>query len=186
LKGVICMVYFSTSSSSCSCYSSCSCCCSCIKCGCRSRGPRGKEGPPGQRGEPGPQGPPGILQLAHGFAYSQSKIAHSGIMKLAVAGPLQDVELVPEGLKVLQSGVYQISYKALIDNNGEIINPTRLKVVINDSIIIASSLTETTVSTTLNSSILFSLLEGDIVKLTIEVSTGASCELTTLQVFQVS
>lgn len=154
-------------------------------------GPRGEQGPPGAKGEQGPpgprgeQGPAGTKESAYGFAYSKSESFTSGNVKFIIAGPLQDVELIREGLKVSKAGVYQISYKVILESKDITNIPSRFQITINNAIKVASSMTESTTSSTLTSTELFSLLEGDVVKLVAELQERFSYKLATLQVIQV-
>ena len=106
-------------------------------------------------------------------------------MKFIIAGPLQDVELIRQGLTVSKAGVYQISYKVILESK-ELTNiPSRFQIVINNAIKLASSMTESATSTTLTSTELFSLLEGDVVKLVAQLQESFSYKLATLQIIQV-
>ncbi|MDF2067000.1 collagen-like protein [Bacillus sp. Cr_A10] len=153
------------------------------------RGPRGYDGPPGPSGGPpgprGERGPAGTLDSAYGFAYSESESFVSGDVKFIIAGPLQDVELKRDGLAVAKAGVYQISYKVILETNDETNIPSKFQIKINDAVKVASSTTQSTTSTTLTSTELFSLLEGDIVKLVAELQEGFSYRLATLLIIQV-
>lgn len=154
-------------------------------------GPRGEQGPPGSKGEQGPpgprgeRGPAGTLDSAYGFAYSETESFVSGDVKFIIAGPLQDVELKRDGLAVAKAGVYQISYKVILETNDETNIPSKFQIKINDAVKVASSTTESATSTTLTSTELFSLLEGDIVKLVAELQKGFSYRLATLLIIQV-
>ena len=164
----------------------CPYCCQYNCCRCE-RGPRGPQGPPGPKGDKGDQGPaglPGTLNLAHGFAYSTAKSNQNGNVKFTIAGPLQDVELHSEGLEIIKAGVYQISYNVAVESSAATSNPAKFQIVINDTIIVASSMTKSTTTANLNSTQLFSLLEGDIVKLVAEIPQGSSYTLPTLQLIQ--
>ncbi|RFU61432.1 collagen-like triple helix repeat-containing protein [Peribacillus glennii] len=165
-------------------------CCECYWCKLqrRIRGPCGKQGPPGpkgERGEQGPAGPPGTIATAYGFAYSPSKSTQNGIVKFTVAGPLQEFELIPEGLKALKTGVYQITYKVTVNEEGATSNSAKFQLVVNDSINIGSSMTETRTSANLYTTQLFSLLENDVVKLVAAMPQGLSYSLPALQIIQV-
>jgi hypothetical protein len=166
----------------------CCCCCQCCSC-CKSesgkRGPRGKQGPPGPKGDPGPAGPPGTFGMAYGFAYSPLKTTKNGIVKFTVAGPLQEFELVSEGLKALKAGVYQITYKVDINEEAAPSTPAKFQLVVNDTINIESSITESKTSANLYTTQLFSLLEDDVVKLTAVIPQGLTYSLPTLQIIQV-
>jgi len=148
-------------------------------------GPRGKRGHTGPKGEQGSQGPAGTLDSAFGFAYSESVSFASGDVKFIIAGPLQDVELIREGLTVLKAGVYQISYKVILESKDITSTPSKFQIIINDAIKVASSMTESATSTTLTSTELFSLLEGDVVKLVAELQEHFSYKLATLQIIKV-
>lgn len=63
--------------------------------------------------------------------------------------------------------------------------PSRFQLIINDAIKIVSSLTESTTATTLTSTVLSSLLEGDVVTLVGELQERFSYKLATLQIIQV-
>lgn len=155
------------------------------------QGLRGEQGPIGLRGEPGVAGPqgeqglPGAFNSAYGFAYSQSEISASGDVKFTIAGPCQDIELMREGLKVLKAGVYQISYKVVMESTALTCIPSTFQLKINDAIKIVSSLTQSTTATTLTSTVLSSLLEGDVVTLIGELQERFSYKLATLQIIQV-
>ncbi|WP_221874800.1 collagen-like protein [Mesobacillus maritimus] len=155
-------------------------------------GPEGKQGPPGPKGDPGPQGERGPMGLsggtansAYGYVYSTSSNNQSGDVKFTIAGPLENVELTPRGLHVLTPGIYHISYKVAYKTNTETTSVARFHLIINDRINVISSTTETSTSAQLSSSQLFSLLEGDVVKLVAEIPEGASYSLPTLQVMRI-
>lgn len=164
------------------------------------KGPKGNQGPPGPngdqgirglqgiqgpKGDQGPPGPPGILQAAHGFGICNVMSKASGAVRFIMPGPLQDVELMQDGLKVLKSGIYQISYKIILASNTITCSPSTFHVKINDAITVVSSFTESTTATSLSSSDLVSLLEGDIVKIQAELQEHFSYKLATLQIIQV-
>ncbi len=164
------------------------------------QGPKGDQGPPGPsgdqgirglqgiqgpKGDQGPPGPPGILQAAHGFGICNVMSKASGAVRFIMPGPLQDVELMQDGLKVLKSGIYQISYKIILASNTITCSPSTFHVKINDAITVVSSFTESTTATSLSSSDLVSLLEGDIVKIQAELQEHFSYKLATLQIIQV-
>ena len=155
------------------------------------QGLRGEQGPIGLKGEPGVAGPqgeqglPGTFNSAYGFAYSQAENSKSGDVKFIIAGPCQDIELMREGLKVLKAGVYQISYKVVMESTALTCIPSTFQLKINDAIKIVSSLTESTTATTLTSTVLSSLLEGDVVTLVGELQERFSYKLATLQIIQV-
>ncbi|WP_078550096.1 hypothetical protein [Litchfieldia alkalitelluris] len=146
-------------------------------------GPRGPQGDPGLPGPPGPSGP---LTAAHGFAYSPSTSNVSGDIIFTIAGPLQDIELTPIGLQVLKSGVYQLTYKVQVESDEkQKAQPATFQIVVNDTIYIASSTTETFTSNNLFSTQLFSLIEGDTVKLHAELPEGCSYKLPSMQIIQI-
>ncbi len=167
----------------------------CCKSLCGQRGPQGEpgsSGPPGPKGEQGPQGLPGSsIVAAYGFAYNPSKLTSSGAVPFTIAGPLNDVILLPNGLQVLKDGIFQISYKAntiLTDENSH----AEFHIVINDTINVISSKTLSVktnsaaeTSSTLGTSIIFSLLTNDIVQLSASLSENASYDVPTLQVMQI-
>ena len=158
-------------------------------------GPKGEQGPqglPGLKGEQGPQGLPGSLtNMAYGFSYNPSKGTNSGAVHLTIAGPLNDVNLVPEGLQILRDGIFQISYKVntiLTEENSQ----AQFQIVINDSINVVSSKTLTIktdnlreTSSTLSTSIIFSLLANDLVQLSAILPENASYDMPSLQVVQI-
>lgn len=157
-------------------------------------GPVGKTGPKGDQGDQGPKGdsgpmgetgPAGTVDTVHGFAYSNLEVATSGNVKFISVGPLQDVELHSEGLQVSRDGIYQISYKVILLSKAISCVPSTFRIQVNDSIHIATSFTESTTSTTLTSSLLASLLEGDVVKLVADLQEHCSYKLATLQLIQV-
>lgn len=164
------------------------------------KGPKGNQGPPGPsgdqgirglqgiqgpKGDQGPPGPPGILQAAHGFGICNVMSKASGAVRFIMPGPLQDVELMQDGLKVLKSGIYQISYKIILTSNTITCSPSTFHVKINDAITVVSSFTESTTATSLSSSDLVSLLEGDIVRIQAVLQEHFSYKLATLQIIQV-
>lgn len=149
------------------------------------QGPIGLTGEPGVAGAQGEQGLPGTFNSAYGFAYSQSENSTSGDVKFIIAGPCQDIELMREGLKVLKAGVYQISYKVVMESTALTCIPSTFQLKINDAIKIVSSVTESTTATTLTSTVLSSLLEGDVVTLVGELQERFSYKLATLQIIQV-
>lgn len=73
------------------------------------RGPRGPRVIKGDAGSPG-------HHPSFGFGICNTINTESGYVKFAMPGPLQDVEWMPSGLKVLKSEIYQISYKVVLDN----------------------------------------------------------------------
>lgn len=171
------------------------CCSICYpySCGCSTgkRGPRGKEGPPGpqgpqglpgpegKQGPAGPPGPPGILGLAFGSAYSPGVPTSTGAVPLAIAGPLQEVELLPTGLQVLRDGIYQITYTATPSASAE------FRVVINNSIQVPPSHTQTQTGTTVSTSFLFSLLADDLVQFIATMPDDATLQSASLQLVQI-
>ncbi len=177
--------------------------CNCVR---GPRGPRGYQGPVGLRGEQGPPGPkgqkgpqglkgpkgdqgpsgsPGILQAAHGFGICNVMSKASGTVRFIMPGPLQDVELMQDGLKILKSGIYQISYKVILASNTITCSPSTFHIKINDVITVASSFTESTTATSLSSCDLVSLREGDIVKIQAELQEHFGYKLAILQIIQV-
>lgn len=106
-------------------------------------------------------------------------------MKFIIAGPLQNVDLTLEGIRISKAGVYQITYKVILDASFKTIVPSRFQININNAIKVASSLTESSTSTTLSSTQLFSLLEGDVVKLVADLQENSSYRLATLELIQV-
>lgn len=157
------------------------------------KGDRGEQGLPGPKGDPGlqgppgergPAGPPGNLGSSFGFAYSPSASTRSGSVRFTIAGPLQDFELTEDGLKALTSGVFQISYKVDVKEDAETSGTARFQLVVNDSINIASSMTETGREANLQSTQLFSLQEEDIVKLMAVIPQGLSYSLPVLQIIK--
>lgn len=155
------------------------------------RGPEGIQGLQGVQGIQGPkgdQGPPGpvvLLQAAHGFGICNGMSKASGAVRFIMPGPLQDVELMQDGLKVLKSGIYQISYKVILESKTITCSPSTFHVKINDSITVVSSITESTTAASLFSTDLVSLLEGDIVKIQADLQENFSYKLATLQIIQV-
>ena len=156
------------------------------------QGPAGEPGIPGPKGDQGPQGeqgvqgPPGTFAPAHGFAICNSMSFDSGVVKYNMPGPLQDVDLLPaEGLRILKAGIYQINYKFIVVSKVITCTPSIFHIKINEAITVASSMTESTTAATLTSSDLFSLQEGDIVKLVADLQENFSYKLATLQIIQV-
>lgn len=131
---------------------------------------------------PAPE-PPQVL--AHGFAYTNEVISKSGTVPLRIAGPLQNVELTSEGFVISNAGVYQLQYTVSVNATDEVNLPARFQLFINDVIRVGSSAMETNVSKQLMSTQLFSLLEGDVVKLVAEIPEGMSYSMATLQLVQV-
>ncbi|QOR68018.1 collagen-like protein [Cytobacillus suaedae] len=158
------------------------------------RGPKGKQGPPGPKGVPGPKGeqgpmgppgPPGQQTSTYGFAYSPLESNQSGLVKFTIAGPMEAVDLTSEGLKVSKTGTYQISYKVTVESQSSSSDTqAEFQLVINDVIRVVSSQTESTSSTNLFSTQLFSLLAGDVISLVAEVPEGLSYKLPSIQVVQ--
>jgi hypothetical protein len=161
----------------------CSCCCSSER---GPRGPRGKQGPPGPKGD---KGDPGALAVTHGYGYFQGTRNQPGIVPLNIPGPLTNTELVSQGLKVLQAGTYQINYKVNLGGSPDTVNsPSEFYLLVNDSVDIRSSLTSassTSEQQTLSASVLFSLLEGDIVKLVADIPENVTYSMPSLQVLQI-
>ncbi|WP_053075098.1 collagen-like protein [Ornithinibacillus californiensis] len=149
------------------------------------RGEQGLKGDPGPRGEQGPKGDPGTTTGAYGFAYSTDQSNQSGNVKFSIAGPLQDVELISDGLKVLQAGAYQISYRVDVESETETVNPASFQIVVNNRVNISSSITKSNRSANLYSTQLFSLQTNDIVKLVAEIPEGQGYSMATIQVIQV-
>ncbi|MBP1156685.1 MULTISPECIES: hypothetical protein [unclassified Paenibacillus] len=111
---------------------------------------------------------------------------------MRIAGPLQDVVLIPEGLKVLRDGIFQINYNVTAALPSEAESPAQFNIVINGSIEVLSSITygyksagPTPNSNTLSCSILFSLLTDDRVQLFAALPANASCHGASLQLIQV-
>jgi len=163
-------------------------------------GERGEKGEPGEQGPEGDQGPQGIqgiqgikgdtgpagpINVAYGFAYTESGSSENGSVKFSVATPLQDVEPSHEGLVIGIDGIYQISYKVLLVSKAITCVPSKFHIEINDKIKVSSSLTESTTANTLTSSLLLSLQEGDLVKLVAELQENFSYKLATLQLVRV-
>lgn len=148
-------------------------------------GPQGDPGPRGPRGIQGEQGPAGSIASAYGFASSESVNFTSGVVKFKKAEPLKDVELTSEGLKVSKAGVYQISYKVLLDSKEIVCIPSCFYLEVNETMKVSSSLTESATCTTLTSTNLLFLQEGDIVKLVANLQEHYSYKLATLQIILV-
>jgi len=148
-------------------------------------GPKGDQGSPGPAGERGPAGPPGNLGSSFGFAYSPTTSTQSGNVKFTIAGPLQDFELTADGLKALTSGVFQITYKVDVNEEAETSFAAKFQLVVNNSINIGSSMTESRTSANLQSTQLFSLLEEDVIKLVAVIPQGLSYSLPALQIIRV-
>lgn len=136
--------------------------------------------------EPEPPDPPQPVtqNFAYGFAYTLTESNENGAVSFQIAGPMHEVQLTSEGLVVANSGVYQIQYAVQLQVLQEELDLARFQLVINDSIHISTSVTESALSQQLNSTQLFSLREGDIVKLVAEVE-GMSYSNVSLQVLQV-
>jgi hypothetical protein len=149
------------------------------------QGPAGTQGPRGEQGPAGPPGSAGQISTAYGFAYSSSTSTQNGNVKFTIAGPIQEFELISDGLRSLKSGVFQISYKVAVVEEAASSIPAKFQLVVNDSITIASSMTESRTSANLFTTQLFSLLEGDVVKLVANVPHGLSYSLPTIQIIQV-
>lgn len=149
------------------------------------KGDPGEQGPQGLKGDRGPVGPPGTLGSSFGFAYSPTTSTQSGNVKFTIAGPLQDFELTADGLKALTSGVFQITYKVDVNEEAEASFAAKFQLVVNDSINIGSSMTESRTSANLQSTQLFSLLEADVIKLVAVIPQGLSFSLPALQIIRV-
>lgn len=153
------------------------------------QGPKGERGNIGPQGIPGPKGEPGpatSINRTYGFAYTEEQCTTSGIVNLLIAGPLQDVELAQGGLQVLKDGVYQINYKVLLESNETSSIPSTFQIQINDHTVLSSSLAESINSSSLNSTQLFSLSEGDVVKLVADLQEHCRYKLATLQLIKIS
>ncbi|WP_039042069.1 collagen-like protein [Sporosarcina sp. ZBG7A] len=148
-------------------------------------GPKGDTGSKGEQGPPGPQGKPGTLSSAYGFTYTETKRTTSGIVNFNIANPLQDVELLPEGLRIMTDGIFQISYKVIFETNVICCTPSTFHIQVNNAIKVNASMTESATSTSLTSTLLLSLLEGDVVKLFATLQEGGSYKLASLQIIQV-
>lgn len=156
---------------------------------------RGEQGLPGlrgssrERGLQGPQGNPGSAGISrsggYGFAYSPLDSVQGGNVKFTVAGPMQEINLDSQGMHIFKSGVYQISYKVLVECRTNVNVPARFQIVINDTVKATSSMTDSSASAILNSSLLLSLLEGDLVKLVADIPDGCSFTHPSLQVIQI-
>ena len=149
------------------------------------QGPSGLQGNPGPKGDQGPPGPSGALQGAYGFGICNAIGKASGYVKFVMPGPIQDVELLRDGIEVLKSGIYQISYKVILESKVLTSTPSKFITTINDIIPVVSSMTEATTAATLSSTDLVSLQEGDIVKLHAELQEHFSYKLATLHIIQV-
>lgn len=123
--------------------------------------------------------------FAYGFAYTPAELSESGVVRFRIAGPLEEVELTADGFMIAKAGVYQIQYSVVVHSAEEAATPARFQLVINNTVNIASSVTESVTSQQLSSNQLFSLLEGDVVKLVAEVPEGISYSMIKLQVLQV-
>lgn len=161
----------------------------CASCGCCERGPRGPVGKRGPRGPKGDPGTPGVLAVTHGYGYFQGTRRGPGIVPLNVPGPLTNTEMDNNGLKVLEAGTYQISYKVNLEAAGAV-NPesSNFYLLVNDTIDIRSSLTTATASgqkQSLSASVLFSLLEGDEVTLMADIPENVSYSMPVLQVLKI-
>ncbi|WP_285851856.1 collagen-like protein [Sporosarcina luteola] len=164
------------------------------------RGPRGYQGPDGQigergekgeRGERGPQGPQGergpagTFDTTYGYAYTTTKSSASGTVNFQIAGPLQDIKVVRNGLQVLKDGIYQISYTVVLDSKVISCTPSTFRVKINDNVHVHSSGTESLISTTLTNTQLVSLQEGDIVQLIADLQEHCSYKMASLQLMRI-
>ncbi|MCM3709096.1 collagen-like protein [Sporosarcina luteola] len=161
------------------------------------RGPRGYQGPDGQkgergeRGETGPQGPQGergpagTFDTTYGYAYTTTKSSASGTVNFQIAGPLQDIKVVRNGLQALKDGIYQISYTVVLESKVISCTPSAFRMKINDNIHVHSSVTESLISTTLTNTQLVSLQEGDIVQLIAELQEHCSYKMASLQLMRI-
>jgi hypothetical protein len=166
-------------------------CCSHCCCGERGpRGPRGKQGPRGPKGDKGDPGTPGAIAATHGYGYYQGTKKGPGIVPLNVPGPLNNTEMNSQGIKVLEAGTYQISYKVNLESgNLSSAEAASFYLLVNDSVDIRSSLTTASVSTkqqSLSASVIFSLFEGDLVKLMADIPGDVSYSMPTLQILKIS
>ncbi|WP_262174129.1 collagen-like protein [Saccharococcus sp. Marseille-Q5394] len=161
------------------------------------RGPRGyqgldgKPGQKGERGETGPQGPQGergpagTFDTTYGYAYTTAKSSASGTVHFQIAGPLQDIKVVRNGLQALKDGIYQISYTVVLESKVISCTPSAFRVKINDNVHVHSSVTESLISTTLTNTQLVSLQEGDVVQLIAELQEHCSYKMASLQLMRI-
>ncbi|MGE7665297.1 hypothetical protein ACQKMN_06220 [Ureibacillus composti] len=135
--------------------------------------------------DPDPPTPPVLLAPAYAYAYTTSGGNESGTVRFEIVTPRHDdIELMPEGLKVLRTGLYQISYTATVEA-GSATSTASFRIDVNDEIQVQPSIIETTASQHLASTLLFSLLEGDVVKLVADLPEGYRYTNATLQLLQV-
>ncbi|MFC5604328.1 collagen-like protein [Sporosarcina koreensis] len=161
------------------------------------RGPRGYQGldgEPGQKGErgerglQGPQGergPAGTFDTTYGYAYTTTKSSTSGIVNFQIAGPLQDIKVVRNGLQVLKDGIFQLSYTVILESKVISCTPSTFRVKINDNVHVHSSVTESLISTTLTNTQLVSLQEGDVIQLIAELQEHCSYKMASLQLMRI-
>ena len=135
---------------------------------------------------PKPEPPQSNHHQLFGFAYTLKGSNNSGIVKFQIAGPLhEDVSLTSKGLKVNKSGVYQINYSVALHAMVQTNIPASFELMVNDSITIAASLTQSSISGPLSISVLFSLLKGDVVELVAQLPAGVVYTSANLQILQV-
>ncbi|MBM7610407.1 hypothetical protein JOD29_003689 [Lysinibacillus composti] len=135
---------------------------------------------------PKPEPPQSNHHQLFGFAYTQKGSDKGGIVKFQIAGPLhEDVSLTSKGLKVNKSGVYQINYSVALHAMVQTNIPASFELQVNDSISIAASLTQSSISGPLSISVLFSLLRGDVVELVAQLPAGVVYTSANLQILQV-
>ena len=155
------------------------------------KGDKGEQGPIGMKGEKGEQGPrgergpKGTFSSSFGYAYNQTGSSKSGIVKFSDAGPLCDVQVTNKGLKVANHGIYQIDYKVVLVSKAGPHKPSNFQIKINDLYDFPNSITESLTSTTMSSTQLVKLNEGDIVMLVANLQAHAHYKLATLQVLQI-
>lgn len=135
---------------------------------------------------PKPKPPQSNHHPLFGFAYTLKGSDKSGIVKFQIAGPLhEDVSLTSKGLKVNKPGVYQINYSVSLHAMVQTTIPASFELKVNDSITIAASLTQSSISGPLSISVLFSLLKGDVVQLAAQLPAGIVYTSANLQILQV-
>ncbi|MFJ8236470.1 hypothetical protein ACIQ34_12060 [Ureibacillus sp. NPDC094379] len=135
---------------------------------------------------PKPEPPQSNHHPLFGFAYTLKGSDKSGIVKFQIAGPLhENVSLTSKGLKVNKSGVYQINYSVSLHAMLQTDIPASFELKVNDSITIAASLTQSSISGPLSISVLFSLLKGDVVQLAAQLPAGIVYTSANLQILQV-
>ncbi|MFS0577109.1 collagen-like protein [Sporosarcina sp. 179-K 3D1 HS] len=149
------------------------------------RGPRGHQGEEGPVGPQGERGPAGTFDTTYGYAYTTTRSSESGTVHFRIAGPLQDIKVVRDGLQVLKDGIFQISYSVVLESKIISCIPSKFQVQINDHVHIHSSVTESLHSTTLTTTQLVSLQEGDIVKLIAELQEHCSYKMASLQLMRI-